>query len=83
MTSSLSHLYAAHVFAATEEHANELPMSPIAFGALAMVAFLVLLGVLWAFRGTANKIAGPAHGVHTTPGHHADHVGDPHQGGHH
>ena len=83
MTSSLSHLYAAHVFAAAEEHTNELPMPPIAFGALAMVAFLVLLGVLWAFRGTANKIAGGAHGVHTAPGHHADHVGDPYQGGHH
>jgi hypothetical protein len=33
-------------------------MSPYAFGALAMVCFLVLLGVLWAFRGVAQKQAG-------------------------
>jgi hypothetical protein len=36
---------------------HELPMAPLAFGAMAMVTFLVLLAVLWAFRGTANKIA--------------------------
>ena len=53
MSSSLS-----NVFAAAEENARELPMSPYAFGALAMVCFLVLLGVLWAFRGVAQKQAG-------------------------
>ena len=56
MSSSLSNLVAA-----TEEHAHELPMPPEAFGALAIVSFLVLLGVLWAFRGTAQKLAGPHH----------------------
>jgi hypothetical protein len=53
MSSSLSNLVAA-----TEEHTRELPMHPYAFGGLAMVAFLVLLGVLWGFRGTAQKISG-------------------------
>ena len=53
MSSSLSNL-----FAATEEHTRELPMSPYAFGALAFLGFLVLLGVLWSFRGTASKLAG-------------------------
>jgi len=53
MSSSLSHL-----FAATEEQTRELPMSPYAFGGLAMLGFLALLGVLWAFRGTAQKVSG-------------------------
>lgn len=53
MTSSLSHL-----FAAAEEQQREMPMPPVAYGALAMVAFLVLLAVLWFFRGTAQKSAG-------------------------
>lgn len=54
MSSSLSNLMAA-----AEEHTRELPMSPYAFGAIAFAGFLVLLGVLWAFRGTAQKLAGP------------------------
>lgn len=66
MTSSLSHL-----FAAAEEHTRELPMSPYAFGALAMLCFLALLGILWSFRGAAAKLAGPDHGA------------PEHQGGHH
>jgi len=53
MSSSLS-----NVFAAAEEHTRELPMSPYAFGALAFASFLVLLGVLWVFRGVAQKQAG-------------------------
>jgi hypothetical protein len=69
MSSSLS-----HVFASTEEHLRELPMSPLAFGGLAMVSFLLLLGVLWFFRGVAAKIADT--GVH---GDGTDH----HQGSHH
>ena len=68
MSSSLSNL-----FAAAEEQTRELPMSPYAFGALAFIGFLALLGVLWGFRNTAQKLAGPAH--------HGDHAG--HQGGHH
>ncbi|KQU70499.1 hypothetical protein ASD62_05215 [Phycicoccus sp. Root563] len=69
MSSSLSNLYAA-----AEEPLRELPMSPYAFGALAFVSFLALLGVLWGFRGTAQKLAGPVHhdGDHSSP-----------QGGHH
>ena len=68
MSSSLSNL-----FAAAEEQTRELPMSPYAFGALAFLGFLVLLGVLWSFRGTAQKLAaGTRHGDH-----------DARQGGHH
>jgi len=52
MSSSVSHL-----FAASEEHLHELPMSPYAIGGLAFVCFLALLGVLWFFRGSANKVA--------------------------
>ncbi|MGA8979633.1 MAG: hypothetical protein WB473_11020 [Pedococcus sp.] len=68
MSSSLSNL-----FAAAEEQTRELPMSPYAFGGLAFLSFLVLLGVLWAFRGTAQSLAGQVqHGDHGAP-----------QGGHH
>jgi hypothetical protein len=71
MSSSLSNL-----FAVAEEQTRELPMSPYAFGALAFLSFLVLLGILWGFRGTAQKLAGPVH-----HGEHGDHAA--HQGGHH
>jgi hypothetical protein len=67
-----------HLIATTEETTRELPMPPLAFGVLAMVAFLLLLGVLWAFRGTANKIA--AGNPHTDRDHPLQ--GDP-QAGHH
>jgi hypothetical protein len=69
--------------AAAEEHTRELPMSPYAFGAIAMVAFLALLGVLWFFRGVAAKIA-TGHGTHGSaahqgvPGDHGDHQGSHH-----
>ncbi|GAB3446766.1 hypothetical protein GCM10027517_29540 [Phycicoccus ginsengisoli] len=53
MSSSLSNLLAA-----TQEQTRELPMPPLAFGAIAFIGFLVLLGVLWSFRGTAQKISG-------------------------
>jgi hypothetical protein len=56
MSSSLG-----HVFAAAEQAHRELPMPPVAFGVLALVAFGLGLAVLWAFRGTANKVAGPPH----------------------
>jgi hypothetical protein len=39
--------------------ARELPMPPWVFGVLALVAFAVLLGVTWTFRGTAQKYARP------------------------
>jgi hypothetical protein len=58
MSSSLSNLFAA----AAEQH-NQLPMPPVAYGVLSLVAFGVLLGILWFFRGTAQKYAkGHAHG---------------------
>ncbi|MDF2092641.1 MULTISPECIES: hypothetical protein [unclassified Knoellia] len=53
MSSSL-----ANLFAAAEEHGRELPMSPYMFGAIALVAFAALLGVLWMFRGTAQRMSG-------------------------
>jgi hypothetical protein len=57
MSSSLVNL-----FAAAEPHANELPMSPYLYGAIALVAFAALLAVLWMFRGTAGHMSGgPAH----------------------
>jgi len=68
----------SHLIAAAEETTRELPMPPLAFGVLAFVAFLLLLGVLWAFRGTANKIA--AGNPHTDRDH--PFQGDP-QAGHH
>ena len=55
MSSSLSPL-----FASAEEQLRELPMSPLAFGALAFVGFLALLGVLWFFRGVAAEGRGRA-----------------------
>lgn len=50
--------------AATEEGGhhvvNELPFPPFVFGVIAMVAFLALLAVLYAFR---NSLALDPHGV--------------------
>lgn len=58
MTSALTLLAAAddgghHVV-------NELPFEPIIFGVIAIVAFLALLGLLYAFR---NTLALDPHGV--------------------
>ncbi len=39
-----------------EEAQRHLPMPAWLYGVLAMAAFLLLLGVLWSFRGTAYKI---------------------------
>lgn len=90
--SSLSSL----VVAAEEVH-RELPMPPLAYGLMALGAFVVLLGVTWSFRGTAQKVSGPhGHGggghlpAHDAPAGHGDgghsthHVPDPgsHYGGH-
>jgi hypothetical protein len=59
MSSSLSNL-----FSAAEETHREMPMDPMAYGAIAIVAFFALLGVLWFFRGTAQKIGSGGH-AHT------------------
>lgn len=37
-------------------HENELPMAHLAYGAIAMVVFLLMLGVLWSFRNTSPKL---------------------------
>jgi hypothetical protein len=72
--------------AVTEEHTRELPMSPYAFGAIAFVAFLVALAVLWFFRGAAQKIAA-GHGPHGSDyqgeGQAARAAQSDHQGSHH
>lgn len=47
------------------EKVNELPMSPVAYGLIAVVVFAVLLGVTFAFRSVANR-----HGDSTGPEHH-------------
>ncbi|MEI2732774.1 MAG: hypothetical protein V9G08_12395 [Dermatophilaceae bacterium] len=39
-----------------EEAHRQLPMPAWLYGVLAMAAFLLLLGLLWSFRGTAYKI---------------------------
>lgn len=78
MSSSLPHL-----FAAAEETTRELPMPPLAFGVIAMLAFLALLGILWGFRGTAQTIATRGH--HGQTGHHGqsgDHGAHGHDGVH-
>jgi len=53
MSSSLVNLYTA-----AEEHTRELPMSPYLFGALSLLGFVLLLGVLWMFRGAAGHMSG-------------------------
>ncbi len=40
---------------AAEAH-RELPMPPILYGVLALAALLLLLALLWSFRGTAYKV---------------------------
>lgn len=49
-----------------EEAHRELPMPAYAYGVMAMVGFLVLLGVLYSFRNTHQKWAPPGegHGAH-------------------
>jgi hypothetical protein len=72
--------------AAAEEPTRELPMSPYAFGAIAFVGFLVLLAVLWFFRGAAAKIAaggGPHGGEYHGEGQAGHAAQADHQGSHH
>lgn len=51
---------------------NELPFAPIWFGVIALVAFMALLGFLWAFRNTLALDPHPAQGHGTTAAPHAD-----------
>ncbi|MGN6426248.1 hypothetical protein [uncultured Leifsonia sp.] len=48
----MSHL--TTVLAAAEAHV-ELPMPTWAFGAIAIVVFLLLLGVTWSYKDVANR----------------------------
>jgi hypothetical protein len=49
-------LHAAAVAQAeTAEPERHLPIPPEAFGILALVAFLVLLAITWAFRSSGTK----------------------------
>ena len=75
MSLSLSNLVVV-----AEEHTRELPMSPYAFGAIAFASFLALLGVLWFFRGVAQKVA-VGHATHAGGHQHDGHTD--HQGSHH
>ena len=50
---------ALHLVAAaqseTAEPQRHLPMPPEAYGVLALVVFLILLGITWAFRSSGTK----------------------------
>ncbi len=52
---------------AAEAH-RELPMPALMYGIVAMLIFLLLLALLWSFRGTAYKVrdkhSGSAGGHH-------------------
>ena len=39
-----------------EEATRELPMNPVMYAVIAFAIFLLLLGFLWSFRGTAYKV---------------------------
>ncbi|MHB1474537.1 MAG: hypothetical protein ACYDDU_04420 [Dermatophilaceae bacterium] len=54
----------AATLATAQTTVRELPMPPWAFGAIAFGSFVVLLGVLWAFRNTAAKYDKPDPGAH-------------------
>ncbi|MGL5929572.1 MAG: hypothetical protein ACRCY8_11610 [Dermatophilaceae bacterium] len=44
---------------ASEEAVRELPIPTWSFGVIALFVFLLLLGLTWSFRGTAQKYARP------------------------
>lgn len=75
--------HAARVLA-EEAATHELPMPPWAFGVIALVAFALLLGVTWAFRGTAQRHTpvDEKNDHHSTELAHA-HGGTMHDQGHH
>ena len=63
--------------AAEAVHHNELPVPPWVYGLFALLVFAMMLGVLFAFRQAATKVARPdntvahdAHGDHDAGGHH-------------
>ncbi len=62
---------AEHTEGAVERH---LPMPVYMFPIIAMAIFLLLLAITWAFRGTAAKLGGAAHGAHGGPAEHTEHV---------
>ncbi len=62
---------------------TDLPLPPLAFGLIAFASFLVLLGVLWAFRNTAVKYDTPTSVRHDDQGGRGDAHGSTDPGGHH
>ncbi|KGN39904.1 hypothetical protein [Knoellia aerolata] len=75
--------HAARVLA-EEAAQHDLPMPPWAFGVLALASFALLLAVLWAFRGTAQRHTPPTerNDHHSTDVAHA-HGGTMHDKGEH
>ena len=58
----------AAVVAAEEAAHRELPIPPVFIGLIALLAFALLLGVTWSFRGTHHKYARPQYGDGTSSG---------------
>jgi hypothetical protein len=48
-------------------HHNELPMDPLLYGVVAMVAFVALAFVVWSYRDVSNR---HSHKVDHSSGHH-------------
>lgn len=46
---------------ASQESHRQLPMPDYLYGILALLSFALLLGILWSFRNTANKVRGEGH----------------------
>lgn len=58
--------------AAESEHHVELPLPAAAYGLIALLAFALMLGALFAFRQAATKVAMADNTVaHDDHGHHA------------
>lgn len=60
MTSSLIQIAADSAVPKLEE--NHLPMPHWMYGGIAMLVFLLLLGILWTFRNTAAGVRDGAEG---------------------
>ena len=67
--------FVSYAAEAAPEHHIELPFSHWGFGGFALAVFAFMLGSLWSFRNTANKVP---HTTEHAPGAH-DHD-TPHEG---
>jgi hypothetical protein len=56
MSASALAAFVVPVLAGEEERHRQLPMPAPLYGILFLLGFLLLLGLTWAFRGTAYKI---------------------------